>query len=109
MTDSIEATRPLTAIRDEIATQLDEAVQSRRHGEESHGRVSYGTTDVANLAAALGDASRAAAAVAQNVPPPFDPAEFATKIWNRLQEAGHPTQVSDDAVTAIHDELKAAA
>lgn len=38
-------------------------------------------------------------------PPPFDPGELAVKLWNELQEKGHPTSVSDDAVDALRDLL----
>jgi hypothetical protein len=87
----------LEVLRDSILRELDE--------RRAVGAIST-PAEIASLAAAAVDLDRMIAAQATRAPAPtFDVEALAGQLWNRMQEQGHPTQVSDDAVECLRAAL----
>lgn len=88
-------------IRDRVIRELDRAVTDLAATEDDDvGIVSAVVSDLSGTVRALDEVVKA------NTPPaPREavtaPATVLTAVWNALQERGHPTAVSDDAVAVI--------
>lgn len=103
MTADQASTAPadLQQTREQIARQLADETHARAAALEAGEGWTGRAGEMRDLAAALTSLDRALERKPAPVVAPLDVDQLCADVWNRLQEVGHPTSVSDDAVDAI--------